>query len=224
MTNKYYVYSHIDNKGKCFYVGKGSGRRAWVKCGRSKIWENIGLKGFTPKILISNISESKAYELEHKFGEQIGWENLVNQRMEYGCGGSKGKFKQEVRDKISASHKGVKKPQTKAHSKLIGKNKKGKKVSKEGRENISKGLKGRNKGGKLWDTRPNKIPHFYGYKVAQYTMDWEFIKEWPSIGLAAKVAKCDVSGYLAGKYKSAGGYRWKRIDKARKSPINQSRW
>jgi hypothetical protein len=219
-SNKYYVYSHIDNKGKCFYIGKGSGRRAYVKGARAEAWNKIGKKGFTPIILISNLSEDKAYELEWRFGEQIGWENLVNQRIEEGCGKRKGSFKQEVRDRISAAHKGLKKPQTKAHSKLISKNKKGKKLSKESCENISKALMGRNKDGKLWDTRPNKTPHLYGKRVAQYTMDWEFIKEWPSIGLANKTLKCDVSGYLSGNQKSAGGSRWKRIDKANKSKYN----
>ena len=218
MTNKYYVYSHIDNKGKCFYIGKGSGRRAYVKGARAEAWNKIGKKGFTPIILISNLSEDKAYELEWRFGEQIGWENLVNQRIEEGCGKRKGSFKQEVRDKISAAHKGLKKPQTKAHSKLISKNKKGKKLSKESCENISKALMGRNKGGKLWDTRPNKTPYSTGTPVAQYTMDWEFIREFRNYKeakdvLNAEGIRCDVGGYFNGPQNSAGGFKWKKIKK-----------
>ena len=86
-SNRFYVYSHIDNKGKCFNIGKGSGKRHKSKGGRNPHWHSIASKGFKSIILVNNIDEATAFRLEAEFIESIGYENLTNVRHEWGCGG-----------------------------------------------------------------------------------------------------------------------------------------
>lgn len=66
MTDKYYVYLHrrlTDNKP--FYVGKGSGNRAWSEQGRNKYWLNTKHKhGIFVEILFDGLTEKEAFECE----------------------------------------------------------------------------------------------------------------------------------------------------------------
>jgi len=52
MTKKYYVYTHSRNDDNSyFYVGKGTGKRAWSKYDRNNLWHKIVKKhGYTVKI------------------------------------------------------------------------------------------------------------------------------------------------------------------------------
>ena len=114
MPNKnYYVYCHrkkID--GKCFYIGKGTGDRFKTTYSRNRYWKNIVQKhGFEPEILINNITEEKAFELESIICNQIGYENLCNIRKELGWGGyshseeTKQNMSIKKKGNISAEHK-----------------------------------------------------------------------------------------------------------------------
>lgn len=70
MSGKYpegnYVYIHIRNdNGRIFYVGRGTGYRAWAKNGRNKHWTNVFNKhGRTVEIVESGLTldESKLLE------------------------------------------------------------------------------------------------------------------------------------------------------------------
>lgn len=75
-----YVYAHQrKDNGKCFYIGKGVGDRAFDTQKRNEHWERTARKyGFNTVILVDNISDEKALELEKSFIEQIGLENLTN--------------------------------------------------------------------------------------------------------------------------------------------------
>ena len=75
--NKYYVYSH-SILGKVFYIGKGTGKRAWATSNRSKAWLNMTEeKSFEVNIVADNLSNSETCELEHNL-ILSNKENLVN--------------------------------------------------------------------------------------------------------------------------------------------------
>lgn len=61
--NKYYIYLHVSLKtGKVFYVGKGCGKRAKSKSGRSKEWQDIvGKEGYKITFAYENLSEEQAF-------------------------------------------------------------------------------------------------------------------------------------------------------------------
>lgn len=83
MDKIYYVYEHWRlDKDECFYVGKGSGKRAYTINGRNQHWKNIVDKlertGFAWEIRIvkSGLSEEESFNLEI---ERIGfWKNKVD--------------------------------------------------------------------------------------------------------------------------------------------------
>lgn len=99
--NRFYVYSHVrKTDGKCFYIGKGTGNRYKLAHRRNQYWHRIVNKhGFESIILVNNISEEKAFELEAEFCKQIGYENLCNVHMEDGWGGHS--ISEETRKKMS---------------------------------------------------------------------------------------------------------------------------
>jgi len=79
--NNYYVYGHVrKDNGKCFYIGKGKGNRAYVKNKRNKYWHNTvkNANGYDVLVYVNNITEEKAFELEKLFIKKIGIDNLTN--------------------------------------------------------------------------------------------------------------------------------------------------
>lgn len=113
------------------------------------------------------------------------------------------KHTEETRKKISAKHKG--KP---SHNK-------GKHLSEETKKKISAANKGKPKWSdearrKMSITRKGKTNGKKSKKVLQFTLDGEFVKEWPS------TAECGRngfnSGYISaccrGEHKSAYGFKW----------------
>lgn len=62
----FYVYQHrrLDD-GSVFYIGKGAGGRAWLKCRRNAYWRNIASKhGFSVEIVCEGMDEQLAFLLE----------------------------------------------------------------------------------------------------------------------------------------------------------------
>jgi len=57
---KYYIYAHFNSAGELFYIGKGSGNRAYVKYGRNKCWYAHAKHGFSVEILFDGLSNMKA--------------------------------------------------------------------------------------------------------------------------------------------------------------------
>ena len=65
MENKFYVYEHATEGGEVFYVGKGTGDRAWQKTGRSSYWNNVARKhGRVVHIVRDGLSELEAFDIE----------------------------------------------------------------------------------------------------------------------------------------------------------------
>ena len=66
ITNKFYTYVHMRNDdGSIFYVGKGSGHRAWLKRQRNRLWSAITNKhGHT--VHICGIFDTEEEALNHE--------------------------------------------------------------------------------------------------------------------------------------------------------------
>lgn len=80
---EFYVYAHRDNKGAIFYIGKGTGRRAWSE-DRHLVWHRYvkeRLNGsYSVEILENGLTEDEAEtregELIAKFGPRlVNWQN-----------------------------------------------------------------------------------------------------------------------------------------------------
>ena len=77
---KYYIYAHFNSDDKLFYIGKGSGPRAYTKYGRNKCWYAHAKDGFRVEILFDGLSNMKALILEEVFINRIKLNNLCNMK------------------------------------------------------------------------------------------------------------------------------------------------
>ncbi|MBN2132568.1 MAG: hypothetical protein JW741_23910 [Sedimentisphaerales bacterium] len=72
----YYVYVHKDRTtGEVFYVGKGSGKRAWATAARNTKWkERVALlvDGWDVEIVTDDLSELEAFDIERTLVKQYG--------------------------------------------------------------------------------------------------------------------------------------------------------
>jgi hypothetical protein len=200
--NRFYIYCHRRlTDGKCFYIGKGCGFRYIQKTNRNHHWNNIVNKyGFESVILINNISEKKAFELESYFIKTIGLKNLSNTRIEQGTGGFS--HSEETKRKISTSSTGkkrsqetinkMKKPKPKGFGETISQQRKGNwSIPKH---QIEAGIKARNK------------------VTEQYNKEGILINVYESSKIAAEaigVHEVNMRLHLGGKYKTCKGYIFK---------------
>jgi hypothetical protein len=83
MNKNYYVYIHTINDEVLFYIGKGTGNRAWVHNGRTKAWMDLvqqNNNNYTIEILADNLSEQTALCLEAALIKVVGIKHLVNKK------------------------------------------------------------------------------------------------------------------------------------------------
>jgi tetratricopeptide (TPR) repeat protein len=77
----FYVYLHKDVTGRVFYVGKGTGRRAWSEDGRHEVWKRFvreQLNGHYEVVIIKDrLTEDEALDLEEDLISEHGT-HLVN--------------------------------------------------------------------------------------------------------------------------------------------------
>lgn len=61
-----YVYGHYKkDTGELFYVGKGTGKRAWTKRSRNQYWHRVVNKhGYVVKIIEDNLTDQEAFNKE----------------------------------------------------------------------------------------------------------------------------------------------------------------
>ena len=79
--NNLYVYTHSDSAGTVFYVGKGTGQRAWSK-DRDELWHRYVFGRLNGKyevtIIRSGLTEDEALELEDDLMRKHKGETLLN--------------------------------------------------------------------------------------------------------------------------------------------------
>jgi group I intron endonuclease len=190
-------------------------------------WENI-----KHEILLENLTkeeaETKEIELialyksnQNKYGYNIEIGGNVNKgqilseetRKKMSIARSGVPRSEEVKKKISDSKKGNQHPMYGKHlsnewKEKISKAKQGRVVTEETRRKLSVANKGKNKD-RIGKNNSQSIP------VYQCDLEGNIIREWESIGLAAKALKfatTNISKCCNGKRKTAYGYTWKRVN------------
>ncbi len=105
--DRFYVYSHKkSDTGEIFYIGKGSGRRAFIRHGRSEYWNRIVTKhGFSVEIIHYGLSEKDAFRLEKEEIQKL--TGLCNHTAG-GEGISGYSHTEETRKRLSSAHSGRK--------------------------------------------------------------------------------------------------------------------
>jgi len=147
----FYVYEHIRlDTGIVFYVGKGSGKRAYTRSGRNIYWKRIVNKvgGFSVRIVANNIDEELSFLVEEERIDQLKRLNYSLCNMSNGGEGPSGyRFSDAQKLKVSIRQKGIPKGPMLEETKIkLSEAKKGRKFGPrptEWKQNISKGLTGR---------------------------------------------------------------------------------
>lgn len=108
--NKYYVYIHRKDNGQPFYVGKGSGNRAWDFSGRNHYWQRVSKKhGVNVDIVFESLTEDEAFQCEKDVILELEYFGCTLCNMTSGGEGSSGlQFTDTQRLTISKSLKGRK--------------------------------------------------------------------------------------------------------------------
>lgn len=150
---KYYVYAYLRENGTPYYIGKGTGNRAWSK-GKGE----VGKPKDNNRILIveKNLTLTGSLAIERRLIRWYGRIDLVTgilrNRTDGGDGGQGAtlgsKLSQETRKKISIAHIGKKRnPMSIESKKKLSEALKGKNVGKirseEHKQRLSKILKGK---------------------------------------------------------------------------------
>jgi hypothetical protein len=147
----FYVYEHIrPDTGMVFYVGKGSGKRAYTRSGRNIYWKRIVNKvgGFSVRIVADNLDEELSFLVESERIDQLKILNYSLCNMSDGGEGPSGyRFSDAQKLKISLRQRGIPKgPMLEETKRKLSEVKRGRKFgsrSTEWSQNISKGLTGR---------------------------------------------------------------------------------
>lgn len=119
----YYVYLHRKaTTGEVFYVGKGKGRRAKEKHGRSKYWKHVVNKhGYVIDYVVEGVQEWYALELEKQLVDYYGRRDMNEGHLVNLCDGGAESFNMndEIRHAMSIAKKG--KPLNDAHKTALSK-------------------------------------------------------------------------------------------------------
>lgn len=199
----YYTYIHRTAEGNIFYVGKGSGDRAFSGRSRSEWWRRVVEKhGLAVEVVLHGVEEHDALSHERFLiaSLRLFGARLVNMT----DGGDTSPSKSpEVRAKMSAALRG--KPKAKRCKERTGEahHMFGKQMDQSVREKISASLKGKFVG----ENHPKSKP------VVCVELDISFVSaleavRWLRANGHPKARAGNVSMALNGKRPSAYGYTW----------------
>ena len=193
-----YVYRHIRlDKNEPFYIGIGSDtnyKRAYSKRNRNKYWNNIVAKSeYRVDILLDDISREEAIQKEVEFINLYGRRDKNTGTLSNLTDGGEGIFgyvaSMETRLKMGLSQMGNQKYKLRTTpieeiNKKISIANKGKKMSDEFKQKLSKAFSGSNNpnyGVKMSDEQKEKIRNSHKcFTVHQFDLSGNLIKTWPS--------------------------------------------
>lgn len=209
---KYYVYCHRNpTTGEIFYVGKGTGPRAYVTQSRGKYWKNYVNKYGIPivEILYENLEEEESFALEKQLIQSLGRRDLGTGILVNTTDGGEGcsgmVHSEETREKLRESRKG--KPGNNKGKTWTQKNKR--------ESNISRGkYKTRKDKGKIFNfeikQKMKEGKRDKAKKVLQFDLENNLIKEWRSAADAIEsTGLCGIYNCLTGISKQSGKFIWK---------------
>lgn len=252
MNKIYIIYAHKCKTTQKYYVGQTCRKleTRWGKNGTGytqrhnlKFYNAIqkyGWEDFEHIVLAKCNSLEDAYNLESYYIDMLdSFKNGYNSTV--GGAGSKGKIiGEETRKRLSENHKGkggwktykLKSPMLGKHhseetKRKIGDANRGRVISQEGRNKMSKAKMGKKRGPQSEETRrknslahlgktcPNKgkhINHPHNVKVIQFDKKGNILGEYDSLRLAAERTglKPDSIGQSIKRGGTCGGYIWKR--------------
>ena len=199
----YYVYAYLRKDGTPYYIGKGTGNRAWVPH-RYKSPKNNYYKGITTPtpcrivILENNLTSVGAFALERRMINWYGRKDLGNGILHNKTDGGEGLDNvvrtEEWKSNISNSHKG--KPKSEKHKSNM------KNVFREGHVPWNKGLLG-TKYENRRNTTIHNFKHITGVKetCTMYQLRMKYNLE-----------QSNLSNMIAGTKKSCAGWSIEKYD------------
>lgn len=214
MGRSYYVYIHRKaTTGEIFYVGKGTGRRAYEKNLRTKYWKRTAKKhGVVVDFVIKDVQEWYALELEELLVDYYGRKDLNTGCLVNMCDGGKASttLSEESKDRIRKSRigKGLS-AETKAK---LSEAHKGRTFSEEHLKKLSDRGKQRGISEEIRQALVNKLSKKIERSDGMtFKSSREAARYIRKEGIYVKAGHTNISAAALGKVPKAYGFTWKYV-------------